>query len=155
MSNVRHPQHETLPRRLAKVQIKTKCMKPSPNYHANTDTHTHTHIASTHACNVVSNSATLRCVQLCYPTDCSPPDSSSQGIFQARILKWVAISFSKLVKVNIAQSCPDLCNPMGHTVHGILWARILEWVSFPFSRQSSHPRDRTQVSCIAGRFFTS
>ena len=40
-------------------------------------------------------------------------------------------------------------------IHGILQARILEWVVFPFSRESSQPRDRTQVSCIAGGFFTS
>ena len=40
-------------------------------------------------------------------------------------------------------------------VHGILQARILEWVAFTFSKASSQPRDRTQVSCIAGRFFTS
>ena len=38
---------------------------------------------------------------------------------------------------------------------GILQARILEWVPFPFSRASSQPRDRTQVSCIAGGFFIS
>ena len=37
---------------------------------------------------------------------------------------------------------------------GILQARILEWVAIPFSRGSSQPRDRTQVSCIAGRFYT-
>ena len=43
----------------------------------------------------------------------------------------------------------------GHTVHGILQARILEWVAFPFCRRSSQPRDQTQVSRIAGRFFTS
>ena len=48
-----------------------------------------------------------------------------------------------------------LCDPMDYTVHGILQARILEWVAFPFSRGSSQPRDRTQVCCIAGRFFTS
>ena len=40
-------------------------------------------------------------------------------------------------------------------VHGILQARILEWVVFPFSRGSSQSRDQTQVSHIAGRFFTS
>ena len=40
-------------------------------------------------------------------------------------------------------------------VHGILQARILEWVAFPFSRGSSWPRNRTGVSCIAGRFFTN
>ena len=39
-------------------------------------------------------------------------------------------------------------------VHRILQAKILEWVAIPFSRRSSWPRDRTQVSCIAGRFFT-
>ena len=41
------------------------------------------------------------------------------------------------------------------TVHGILQARILEWVAFPFSSGSYQPRDQTQVSCMAGRFFTS
>ena len=41
------------------------------------------------------------------------------------------------------------------TLHGILQAGILEWVTFPFSRGSSQPRDRTQVSHIAGGLFTS
>ena len=44
---------------------------------------------------------------------------------------------------------------MDYTVHGILQATILEWVAIPFSRGSSQPRDWTQVSRIAGRFFTS
>ena len=57
--------------------------------------------------------------------------------------------------VKVAQLCPTLCNPMDYTVHEILQARILEWVAFPFSRGSSQPRDRTQVSHIAGGFFTS
>ena len=35
------------------------------------------------------------CLTLCDPMDCSPPDSSDHGIFQARILEWVAISFSR------------------------------------------------------------
>ena len=35
------------------------------------------------------------CPTLCNPMDCSPPGSSVQGILQARILEWVAISFSK------------------------------------------------------------
>ena len=39
-------------------------------------------------------------------------------------------------------------------VHGTLQARILEWVAFPFCRGSSQPRDGTQVSRIAGGFFT-
>ena len=33
--------------------------------------------------------------------------------------------------------------------------RILEWVAYPFSRGSSWPRNRTEVSCISGRFTTS
>jgi len=43
---------------------------------------------------------------------------------------------------------------LGSSGYGILQARILVWVSVPFSRGSSQPRDRTQVSRIAGRFFT-
>ena len=35
------------------------------------------------------------CLTLCYPTDCSPPGSYVHGISQARILEWVAISYSK------------------------------------------------------------
>ena len=35
------------------------------------------------------------CLTLCDPTDCSPPGSSVHGILQARILEWVAISFSR------------------------------------------------------------
>ena len=58
-------------------------------------------------------------------------------------------------KVKVAQLCPTLCDPMDYTVHGILQVRILKWVALPFSRGSSQPRDRTQVSLIAGRFFTS
>ena len=57
--------------------------------------------------------------------------------------------------VKVALSCPTLWDPTDYTVHGILQAKILEWVAFPFSRGSSQPRDRTQVSCIAGGFFTS
>ena len=59
------------------------------------------------------------------------------------------------MKAKTAQLCPTLCDPMEYRVHGILQAKILEWVAFPFSRESSQPRDRTQVSRIAGRFFTS
>ena len=52
----------------------------------------------------------------------------------------------------VAQSCPTLCDPMdcsplGSSVHGILQA-------MSSSRGSSQPRGWTQVSHIAGRFFT-
>ena len=62
-------------------------------------------------------------------------------------------------KVLITQLCPTLCDPMdcsqsGFSVHRILQARILLWDDIPFSRVSSWPRDQTQVSPIAGSFFT-
>ena len=52
-----------------------------------------------------------------------------------------------------------LCNTMGYSlpgssVHGTLQARILGLIAIPLSRESFWPRDRTQVSHFAGRFFT-
>ena len=142
--------------------------------------------------------------------DCSPPDFSVHGILQARILEWIAISFSRgsswprdrtqvsritsgfftiwaigksllliyvcitesfcyacetsttlyinYMCVLVSQSCPTICDPIdcslpGSSIHGISQARILEWVAIPLSRVSSQPRDWTQVSWIAGRFF--
>ena len=35
------------------------------------------------------------CLTLCNPMDCNLPGSSLHGMFQARVLKWVAISFSR------------------------------------------------------------
>ena len=49
----------------------------------------------------------------------------------------------------------DSLRPPWTLAYGILQARILEWVAFPFSRGSFQPMDQTQVSHIAGGFFTS
>ena len=51
----------------------------------------------------------------------------------------------------VAQLCPTICDlmdfsPPGSSIHRILQARILEWVAIP--------RARTQISHIAGAFFT-
>ena len=53
------------------------------------------------------------------------------------------------------KSCPTLEIPwiVASFVHGILQAKILEWI-ISFSRESSQPRNRTHISCSAGRFFT-
>ena len=64
--------------------------------------------------------------------------------------EWLSTAYRKWK----SQLCPTLCDPMDYTVHWILHARILERVAFPFSRGSSQPRDQTQVSHVAGRFFT-
>ena len=71
---------------------------------------------------------------------------------------WAALWFIP-VCVSVFSVMSNSCNPMGcilpgSPVHGILQARILEWVAISFSRGSSQPRDQTQVSCIASRFFT-
>ena len=46
-------------------------------------------------------------------------------------------------------------SPLGSSVQGVSQARIAGCVAIFFSRGSSQLRDRTQVSCIAGEFFTS
>jgi len=77
--------------------------------------------------------------------DCGPPGSSVHGIFQARILEWVAISFSRgsswswdqtwvshiaarffiiwatssVQFSSVAQSCPTLCDPMNCSTSGL------------------------------------
>ena len=73
--------------------------------------------------------------------------------------KYLFVSITWKVKVLVTQLCPTLCDPTGcrlpgSSAHGILQARILEWVAIPFSRGSCCPRDQTQVSCVASRFFT-
>ena len=74
-------------------------------------------------------------------------------------LEGVSFLLSFFLFLLVSQLCSTLCNsmgcsPPGTSVHGILLARILAWVSIPFSRGSSQPGNRTQVSCIAGGFFT-
>ena len=63
------------------------------------------------------------------------------------------------VNISVDQLCLTLCDHMdcnlpGSSVHGILQARILEWVAISYFRGSSWPRDQTQISYTAGRFFT-
>ena len=62
--------------------------------------------------------------------------------------------------VLVTQLCLTLCNPVDYSlpdssVHRILQTRILEWVAIPFSKGSSHPKDQTQISCIAGQILDS
>ena len=81
-----------------------------------------------------------------------PEDVPWKNFKQRKVL------FSFLSEMKFAQSCPTLCDPMdcsppGCFIRGILW-RMLEWVAMPFSMGSSQPRDQTQVSETAGRFFT-
>ena len=53
-----------------------------------------------HACSVAK-----LCLILCGPKDCSPRGSSAHGIFQASILKWVTIPFSRGSSRPKGQTC--------------------------------------------------
>ena len=64
---------------------------------------------------------TQSCPTLSDPMDCSLPDSSIHGIFQARVLEWGAIAFSERV---VIPSCKCHISP-GNTVSFIIWNQII------------------------------
>ena len=81
---------------------------------------------------------------------------SMELILQTRILKWVAIPFSRGSSPTQGSNTGlphrrQILDQLSH--QGI--PRILEWVTYPFFSGSSHPRNQTGVSCIAGGLFTS
>ena len=89
---------------------------------------------------------------------CISVSPASAGRFFTTSATWEAPIKLLKVKLLVAQSYLTLatlmdCSPPGSSVHGILLARVLEWVPISSSRGSSRPRDQTQISCIAGRFF--
>ena len=131
----------------------------------------------------MTDSILQSCPAVCNTLDYSQPGSSFHGIFQAGMLEWIAFPppgdapdprikaaspvapvlqagslpaerSEKGVKRKVTQLWLTLCDPMDSTVHRILQVRILGMVDIPFSRGSSQPRDWTQVSRIASRFFT-
>ena len=83
-------------------------------------------------------------------TDYGLPGSSVHGIFQGRILEWVAISFSR------GSSWPRDWTQVSRIVgrRFTIWATREAHIAIPVSRRPSRPRDWTQVSRITGRGFT-
>ena len=49
---------------------------------------------------------------------------------------------------------PHGCSLPSFSVHGIFQSRILPWIAISYSKEFSWPKDQTQVSCIACKFFT-
>ena len=90
------------------------------------------------------------CLTLCNPMDCIVP-----GILQARILEWVAFSFSRgssqprdWPRSSTLQADSLPAEPQGKPENtGV--------VSLSLLQRSSQPRNQTRVSCIAGRFFAA
>ena len=83
------------------------------------------------------------------PMDCSLPGSSIPGILQARVLEWVAISFSNAWKwkseSEVTQSCPTLSDPTdcslsGSSIYRSFQAGVLEWVASAFSVGHGAPK---------------
>ena len=89
------------------------------------------------------------CLTLCDPIDSSPPGSSVPGILQARILEWVAISFSNIcIHAKSFQSCPTLCNPMDSSPQAPLstgFSRQEYWSGLPFPSPKEGSK-QTQLS---------
>ena len=77
--------------------------------------------------NVNSGKAIHVCVQscptLCDPMDCNPPGFSVHGIFQARILEWVAISYSKGSSQPRDQTCISCISCISRQIlyHYTIW----------------------------------
>ena len=82
------------------------------------------------------------CLTLCNPMDFSPPGSSIHGILQARVLEWVAISFSR------GSSQPRDRTQVSHIVgrHFTIWATKISHICVINSPldckeiQSVHPK---------------
>ena len=61
-------------------------------------------------CMEVKSEVAQSCLTLSDPMDCSPPGSSTQGIFQARVLQWVATAFSRYFSYSFLNICmPTVC----------------------------------------------
>ena len=78
------------------------------------------------------------CLTLCDPMDCSLPGSSVHGIFQARILEWVAISHSRGSSPTRDQTCISCVSCIGKQIlyHCATWEA-------PF-----HPLSSVQFSSV-------
>ena len=77
---------------------------------------------------------------LCDPMDCSPPGSSVHGIFQARVLEWVAIPFSRGSSQprdwTLVSSIADRCFPIWATREGLC---VVQFCGFGQMRNITYP----------------
>ena len=71
------------------------------------------------------------CLTVCDPMVCGPPDSSVYGIFQARILEWVAISYSRGSSPPRDQTCISCISCIGRQIlyHWASWEASLGFIN--------------------------
>ena len=94
-----------------------------------------------------NGSVTQSCLTLCDPMDCSPPGSSVHGIFLARVLEWIVISYSRgsswprnpthvswvsFIGKQIVYQLGSLYTHT-HTHNAILFSHKKEWKKIPFA----------------------
>ena len=92
---------------------------------------------------------------------CWAPYGITSCLYSSRRVKSNKVKVKSLSRVRlfatpwtVAYQALPSCSLSGSSIHGIFQARVLEWIAISFSRGSSRPRNRTQVSHIAGRSFT-
>ena len=95
----------------------------------------------------------------CFPND--ETNAQSKVTYPRSKSRFISCSSGEVKMLVISHSVMSdflwshgLDSPPGSSVCRILQARTLDWVAIPFSKVSFPPRNQTQVSCIAGRFFT-
>ena len=64
------------------------------------------------------------CPTLCNPMDCNPPGSSIHGFFQARILEWVDVSFSRDLPNPRTKPTPPVSPPLHYKITGLHISKI-------------------------------
>ena len=99
------------------------------------------------------NPVKVKVTQSCL-TLCDPMDYTVHGILQARIFGVSSLSLLQGIfpTQGLNPGLPHCRQILYHLSHQGS-PRILEWVAYPFSSGSSQTRNRTRVSCIAGKFF--
>ena len=80
-------------------------------------------------------------VQLCDPTECSPPGSSVQGVILARIQKWVAITFSRKSSLPRDKTCVFCITCIGR------------WILYHCASWGAQHFQQTILTVIAHMFF--
>ena len=77
-------------------------------------------LLSTSVCVCVCVLVAQSCPTLCHPLDCSPPGFSAHGIFQTRIMEWVAISSSRESSRPRDETCVS-CIARQFLYRGAMW----------------------------------